>query len=105
MRNGSKRSTSKHREMIDRVFTELSPRFTKMYSEMGRLSIIVAGPAAPIPLYLGRLASSRLRRSTRRATLSRRRSAETVLTASEAVEAAAGDVRAEVESFLRKVAV
>jgi hypothetical protein len=34
-----------------------------------------------------------------------RRSAETVLTASEAVEAAAGDVRAEVESFLRKVAV
>jgi methyl-accepting chemotaxis protein len=34
-----------------------------------------------------------------------RRSAETVLTASEAVEVAAGDVRAEVESFLRKVAV
>jgi methyl-accepting chemotaxis protein len=34
-----------------------------------------------------------------------RRSAETVLTASEAVEAAAADVRAEVEGFLRKVAV
>jgi methyl-accepting chemotaxis protein len=34
-----------------------------------------------------------------------RRSAETVLTASQAVETAAGDVRAEVESFLRKVAV
>jgi methyl-accepting chemotaxis protein len=34
-----------------------------------------------------------------------RRSAETVLTASEAVESAAADVRAEVEGFLRKVAV
>jgi len=34
-----------------------------------------------------------------------RRSAETVLSASEAVEAAAADVRAEVEGFLRKVAV
>jgi methyl-accepting chemotaxis protein len=34
-----------------------------------------------------------------------RRSAETVLTASEAVEGAAADVRAEVEGFLRKVAV
>jgi methyl-accepting chemotaxis protein len=34
-----------------------------------------------------------------------RRSAETVLTASEAVEAAAADVRAEVEGFLRKVAM
>jgi hypothetical protein len=34
-----------------------------------------------------------------------RRSAETVLSASEAVETAAADVRAEVEGFLRKVAV
>jgi len=34
-----------------------------------------------------------------------RRSAETVLTASQAVETAAADVRAEVEGFLRKVAV
>src|SRR5499426_2177514 len=34
-----------------------------------------------------------------------RQSAETVLTASEAVAAAAGDLRAEVESFLHKVAV
>jgi PAS domain S-box-containing protein len=34
-----------------------------------------------------------------------RESAETVLTASEAVAAAAGDLRAEVETFLRKVAV
>ena len=34
-----------------------------------------------------------------------RQSAETVLTASEAVAGAAGDLRAEVETFLRKVAV
>jgi methyl-accepting chemotaxis protein len=34
-----------------------------------------------------------------------RQSAETVLTASEAVAAAAGDLRAEVETFLHKVAV
>ena len=34
-----------------------------------------------------------------------RESAETVLTASEAVAAAAGDLRAEVESLLDKVAV
>jgi len=33
-----------------------------------------------------------------------RQSAETVLTASKAVEAAAADVRSEVEGFLRKVA-
>jgi methyl-accepting chemotaxis protein len=34
-----------------------------------------------------------------------RESAETVLSASEAVATAAGDLRAEVETFLRKVAV